>query len=119
MRLTNPLNAVPGPNSMKRAEPSCASKYRIESSQRTGDTTCSVRSRRISPAPPCGRAVTLEITGTDGGAQRHRIQHGSHFRLRASHQTRMVGSRHRKPHRPLGPFFLGKGARLLDLPGLT
>ncbi len=60
-----PLNAFPGPSSMNRVKP-CASKYRMDSSQRTDDVTCSTNRRRTSAASPCGCAVTFEITGTDG-----------------------------------------------------
>jgi hypothetical protein len=40
MRLRKPDKAVPGPNSMNRVKP-CASRYRMDSSQRTDDVTCS------------------------------------------------------------------------------
>ena len=49
MRFMNPLNAAPGPSSMKRVKP-CDSKYRIEFSQSTDDVTCSTSRAEISTA---------------------------------------------------------------------
>lgn len=63
IRFIKPLNAVPGPSSMKRVKP-CANKFRIEFSHNTDAQTCSTNFAEMSA--PCACAVTLEITGTFG-----------------------------------------------------
>ncbi len=113
MRFINPLKAVPGPSSMNRVKP-CASSTRMDSSQRTDAQTCSTSRPLVPVGVPCGRALTLEITGMVGAARFIFASSAAQFRLRAGHERRVIRARHRQRQRPFRAFGLGQFARLRD-----
>ena len=60
IRFMNPLNAAPGPSSMKRVKP-CASNERIEASQRTDEVTCATSVVRIRSGHDFSQVTTKQI----------------------------------------------------------